>query len=81
VEVEVGDILHGMPQFREFAGLMQGDFRTSLEGLAPSKVLNACGPSIFIGDAELATAIRAFNNDGVDILGLSFNPLAGIHGG
>jgi len=28
--------------------------RTSLEGLAPSKVLNAGGSSIFVGDAELA---------------------------
>ena len=37
------------------------------------KFLTLCGPSIFIGDAELATAIRAFNNDRVDISGLSFN--------
>jgi len=35
----------------------------------------------FLGGDELATAIRAFNDDRVDISGLSFNPLAGIHGG
>jgi hypothetical protein len=31
-----------------------GPSRPSLEGLAPSKVLYAGGPSIFVGDAELA---------------------------
>jgi hypothetical protein len=33
---------------------MSSGQRTRLDGLAPSKVLDAGGSSIFIGDAELA---------------------------